>query len=154
MWPFYAPSADPLLGARDAVAAVGTAFMGGLWATLGLLALLIFLLVLVRRRWLAIGLFVAFVGVNHWAVSFTGYHWLGIALGMFFTAVFCLTFVRLGLLAANVSLFTAVLFWVSPVTDQPAAPYFGSSLFTLAVIGGLAAWGAWNAVGKRRWLGT
>ena len=152
-WAFFAPSADPLLGARDAAAQVGAALMGGVWAALSMLALLIVMLALFRKRWLALSVLVVFIALNHWAVHFTDYHWLGITVGLFSATLFCLIFVRFGLLAVTAVAFNDLLFWTSPLTDDPSAPYFGTSLFALAVMAALAAYSAWIAVGRRRWLG-
>ncbi len=152
-WTFFAPSADPLLGARDAAAQVGAALMGGVWAALSILALLIVLLALFRKRWLALSVLVVFIALNHWTVHFTDYHWLGITVGLLSATLFCLILVRFGLLAVTVVVFNDLLFWTSPLTDDPSAPYFGTSLFALAVMAALAAYAAWIAVGRRRWLG-
>ncbi len=146
-WPFFAPTTDPLLGTRVAFAAVTSSLMGTLWGSFGILAVLIGLLALVRKKWLAIPLLVLFVGPNTPAAQISGHSWLGVTIGMLMAALFSWVFVRFGLLATVTSMFTLWIFFVFPITLDPTAPYFGTSLFALAIVAALAGFGAWTSAG-------
>ena len=148
LWIFFAPMTDPLLGARDAVAAVGSALMGAAWNSMSVLAILIALLALVKRRWLAIVLVIVLLAFNHWSAHFSNFQWLGIAVAVLSMSVYGFLFLRFGVLATAAASFVAFLFAASPLTTDPTVPYFGTSLFTLTVVGALGAYCAWRAVGS------
>ena len=147
LWAFFAPSADPLLGASHAVAAAGSALMGAVWASMGGLAILILALGVVRRRWLALALVVLFTGLNHWAVGFSDQHWLGIVIGIFGSIVFSVSLVRFGLLAMVATIATTLVIWTTPLTDEPGSPHFGVSLFLLALMAAPSVYAAHSALG-------
>ncbi|MCP4204190.1 MAG: protein kinase [bacterium] len=148
-WPFFAPTTDPLLGTRIALGAVASSLMGALWASLAGLSVLIGLLALVRRKWIALPLFVLFMGPNMPTAQISGHSWLGITIGILMGVLLCWIFVRFGLLATVTSWFTLFVFLVFPITVDPAAPYFGTSLFALAIVAALAGFGAWTSIGGR-----
>ncbi len=150
MWAFFAPVTDPLLGSRMAVAAVASSFMGALWACLGMLAILIGLLSVVRKKWLALPLFVLFVAPNTPQAQWSDQSWLGMAIGLLMCLLFFWLIARRGLLGTITGLFVMWLLIIFPLTLDPASSYFGTSLFALAIVAGLAGWGAWVAIGPQR----
>ena len=116
---------------------------------MSVLALLIAFFALTRRRWLAILLLIAFNAPNYWSAHFSYFQWLGLAIGVFATAVYGFLFLRFGVLATASSIFAGLLLSSSPVTADPSSPYFGTSLFTLLVVAVLCVYGAWGAVGRK-----
>ncbi|MCP4205149.1 MAG: protein kinase [bacterium] len=148
IWVFHTPTTDPLLGSRVAFAALASTMMGTLWLSLGFLSVLIALLVLVRRKWLAVPLFVLFIGAFAPPVLLGG-KGLGVTLGLLMAALFSWLITRFGLLATVTGMFTMCVLVVFPVTLDPSVSYFGTSLFALAIVAGLAGFGAWTSLGRR-----
>ncbi len=149
-WPFFGPTTDPLLGSRYAVAAVAATWLGSLWGIFAYLLVLVGLLGVVRKKWLVFPLFAIFCGANGWVAALSDFSPLGLALGLFGGVLFLVVLSRWGLLAVVVGLFTAMLFMVFPVTSDPTAHYFATSLLALGIVGALAAYGCWVSLSGRR----
>ncbi len=144
-WPFFAPRVDPLLGTRAALAAVASTAMGALWALFAFLTLLVGLFVLLRRKWLAVPVFVLLMAFLLWPAGLSGQSWLGVTTGMLIAVLWAWLLVRFGLLCIATAVFTVTAFFVFPITFDPAAPYFGTSLFALLIVAAVAGLGAWTA---------
>ncbi len=144
---FYSPVTDPLLGARHALAAVITVLLTSVWGNLVLLAFLLGVLTLVRKRWIAFGAFVAFGGVFGWTAQFSDYSPLGLALSMMAFGTVAMVIFRFGFLMSITGCFTLFLYNAFPITADVSSPYFSTSLFALGLLAALAAYGCRISMG-------
>ena len=61
------------------------------------------------------------------------------------------TLVRFGVLGLSVMYFVRDMLWF-PMTTDPSRDYFASGLLTLGIILGIALYGAYTAIGGRRFF--
>ncbi len=155
--PMVALGASPDLESTDFLLGAGRAL--GAWlmhvpysvrGTLSFFFLLFFLRALLRNQWLAGAVFVAI-----WAtIKFIGSSHPGIeapAQVLIFTvaAIFVL---RFGLVTLTVGIFVVDVLLNVPVTVHGSAWYFASTVFVLASVIALAAWGFYTSMaGRRLW---
>ncbi|MDP8982445.1 MAG: hypothetical protein M3O35_17840, partial [Acidobacteriota bacterium] len=143
-------STDFLIGTRRALGAWLMHVPYSVRGTLSFFFLLFFLRAILRNQWLAGAVFVLI-----WAsIKFMGSGYPGIegpAQVLIFTvaAIFVL---RFGLVTLTVGIFVVDIFLNVPVTLHGSAWYFGSTVFVLATIVALAAWGFYTSMaGQRLW---
>ena len=147
---FYSPVTDPLLGARHALAAVLTALLTGVWGNMVILAFLLGVLTLVRKRWIACGVFVGFAATLGWTAQFSDYSVLGLSLSGMTWGVITLVIFRRGFLMSIAGCFTLCLYNAFPITADVSSPYFSTSLFALGLLAALAAYGCRISIGLRQ----
>ena len=121
------------------------AFLNGLVSSLCIVAVLVFFRLLLRKTWLASsGVIVLAVPVFAHGTAPSD-----IALAVCLAAVNVAVLLRVGVVAHMAMLvMMAWLTWL-PLTLDPNAWYFGRSLVVLSLIGGLAAYGFFTALGGR-----
>jgi uncharacterized OB-fold protein len=144
------PSTDFLVGARRALGAWLMHVPYSVRGTLSFFFLLFFLRALLRNQWLASAVFVLI-----WSsIKFLGSSYPSIevpAQVLIFTiaAIFVL---RFGLVALAVGIFVVDVLLNVPVTVHGSAWYLGSTVFVLATVVALAAWGFHASMaGRRLW---
>jgi serine/threonine-protein kinase len=138
-----ASSPDVLLGMRELASSLLIVQLNALLSGMFLLLFLLLLRSVLRRDWLAAVVFAGFNGVQNCLVLDTG--------GAVTLLVFVFTFgvslilvgviVRLGLLAASVTVLFEQLLSVLPLSADPSSPYAGTTLVFLLITLGLGIWG-------------
>jgi len=115
--------------------------------------LMIFLLrVLVRKEWIAGGLFVAIWSVlQSYSNGNTG--WMSILLFVLIFSLLVIILLRCGLFAMSVTVF--LIDWVDQTfaTTDLGAWYGLSSLIVMLVVGAMAGYGFWTSLGGRKLIG-
>jgi hypothetical protein len=141
---------EALLGLRSALG-FGTALIPGAVRN-GLLCLfLLFLLrALFRNQWIAAVVFaLIFAAVSYFG---GGQAWADAIEAFLAFSITAFLLLRWGLLAMIAEQFANILFNAIPFTTNTSAWYFGYSIFMLAAILALAAWGFRTATAGRRLL--
>jgi hypothetical protein len=115
--------------------------------------LMIFLLrVLVRKEWIAGGLFVAIWAVlQNYSNGNTG--WLGFLLFALIFSLLVIILLRCGLFAMAITIF--LIDWVNQTfaTMDLGAWYGLSSLIVIVVVAAMAGYGFWTSLGGRKLIG-
>jgi serine/threonine-protein kinase len=143
-------STDMLLGIRGTVAVIFKSMPHGIRDTLTFFFVIFMLRVLLRNQWLACaGFALVFAALQ----AFQGSHPImdGIAAFIVFSLVAGLIF-RFGLLALAVFIFVDSVLSSAQVTANTSAWYFGNTVFLIATVLALAAWGFHTSIaGRRLW---
>jgi hypothetical protein len=126
----------------------GTAVLavGVVWMYAGVFAIL---LAASRREWLATGVIVAYFLLS---IAGSGFPLLHQGVMVVRGLVGLGLFLRLGILAAVACQFTGVVITSGPLTLDPSAWYFGSSLTYFAALIGLAGYGFYASTGGAKWF--
>lgn len=137
-----------LLGMRATLAEQTAQVSGAVRITLVFFFMLFILRVLLRNQWLAAGAFVAI-----WTVLQTlgnAHPWIALPLIIAIYSIAAVALVRFGLVTLAVAAFTTDSIGNVPITLNPSAWYFGSTVFVVASLVLLAAWGFHAATAGRK----
>jgi serine/threonine-protein kinase len=153
--PFYATKRGPIVldppGFTAPVWRLAAAAEGSIVAMWGVTSTFLVFSLVVRRDWIAAALLSGLMVVA-FRPAITGSVW-DLSLFAFQLAVFIVLLLRFGVLALMAWGFVAVGIAMMPLTLDPTAWYFGSSLTKMAVVGGLAVYGFLVALGGRPLFG-
>lgn len=153
--PFYAVERGPIVlhspGFTAPVWTLASAAEGTVVTIWGLTSVFLVFSLVVRRDWIAAALLSGLMVVAYGSASARSV-W-DLSLFSFGLAVFIVLLLRFGVLALMAWGFVAVGIAMMPLTLDPTAWYFGSSLTKMAVVGGLAVYGFLVALGGRPLLG-
>ncbi|MGH9365382.1 MAG: serine/threonine-protein kinase, partial [Thermoanaerobaculia bacterium] len=146
-----APDRRALGSTNFLVAVIVEGFGGVAIPTLAIMALLVLLSVLLRRRWLAIGVSTLVVTV----INLTGENIaVDLPSSLLISVLMVFVAARFGILALYASLLTATLMSLCPLAPDFSHWYAGRTLFVLLSVAGLAAWGFHTALGGRPVFGS
>jgi hypothetical protein len=104
------------------------------------------ILILVRRAWLAIGLFTALLVTMFVLASDDPL--ISLPAGLLLVGLWVFAALRFGLLASAASFFTFFTVTALPLTSDPSAWYLGTSLLGVGIVAALAAYGLHTSLGK------
>ena len=147
---FYTPPAEALLAGRFTAAALPLALLSTLYGAFAFVVLFVGLRRLLRWPWAASVAIVAIWTLVSWTTTLSGYSPVGLLLAAAGGVCLLATLVRYGLLAMLAAGFTVMVYNAYPITANPAAPFFGTSLVALAFVAGAAFFGAFTAAGGGR----
>ncbi len=139
---------DYLSGMRSTLGACTAQVSGSVRITLVFFFMLFVLRVLLRNKWLAAAIFVAFwtalstLGSAHPLIS------LPVIAAVY--AIAAIALVRYGLVTLAVAAFTTDAIGNMPITLNPSIWYFGSTMFVVAIVLVLAAWSFQAAIAGRK----
>jgi len=119
---------------------------GSLGLAMAALFLLLLLRLLLRKQWLAVGVWVVLLAV---LFREEGQSLLGLLFSGLIAVLLILVLIRFGLLSLTVAFFVASVFFYSPITLDFSAWYAGRSLFALLFFATLAAYGFHTALAGR-----
>jgi len=137
---------EVLLGLRFVVGDFLQSTGGAVFVPLAFTFLLTLLRALLRRDWLAGAVVVLFFGLP----SFLSDSLSDNLLGLIFSSLVVLTFIRFGLLALSASLL--FYFWLNslPFTTNLSAWYAGTSLFVVFIVTALAGYAFYTSLGGQK----
>jgi Protein kinase domain len=147
------PIVEPLLAARQTVAALAGILPTAVSNALLLILVFAVLRVVFRHTWLVVAVLtavmVAFVSVE--ALRAPG-GWTHLPLALLGTAGVLIVVVRFGLLATAVMFYVGSLLELMPLTADPSMRYFASSMWLLAGVLALTVYAAYSArAGQGLW---
>jgi hypothetical protein len=136
-----------LMGVRSTLGLLCSIVPHAIRETLFFFFLIFVLRVLLRNQWLAAAAFALCLSVFSLA---SPAHPVLIA-SVNFVALFAMAFLvlRWGVLAFATSTLVSGIGATMPATARPEAWYFGSTLFLVGLVAGLAGWAFWTALGGR-----
>ena len=138
---------SPNLLVAEIVRSIG----GAAIPTLAIMAQPVLLSVLLRKRWLAIGVSTLVVAVINFGGENTVVDLPASLLG---SALLVFVAVRFGILALYAAMVTERLFLICPLTFDFSHWYAGRSLFVLLLVVGLAFYGFWTSLGSKSPFGA
>jgi serine/threonine-protein kinase len=137
-----------LLGMRATLAEQTAQVSGSVRLTLVFFFMLFILRVLLRNQWLAAGAFVAvWTGLQTLGSS---HPWIALPVLIAIYSIAAVALVRFGLVTLAVAAYTTDSIGNVPITLNPSAWYFGSTVFVLASVVLLAAWAFHAATAGRK----
>ena len=139
---------DSMLDARHMVATLDGNLMSAMYLSLAVLMFFSLLRAMFRRLWLAAAVFIGVFTLLD-ASSSVPVSLLSCANIAIISALFVLILIRFGALALMVSFFVFQMLRVFPVTADFSAWYAGSSVFAIASILALTAYGLYTALAGR-----
>jgi Protein kinase domain len=146
----HAPTTDFLFSTRATLGVCLSNVSSSIRSTLIFFFVLFLLRVLLRNPWLVVAAFVAIFAAPQ--VLTSDNLWLTLAINVIIYAIAAGAAVRFGLITLAVGIFTVDILLNAPLTLDLTAWFASSSIFVLALVLALAAWGFYTSLAGQKLL--